>query len=83
MTKSTDTAYPATIFYDEQPVSCSDGLTKRELFAAVALQGLMSSVRWEEDGNSMIFDYKAPSARVMAAIAVNQADELIKALNGQ
>jgi hypothetical protein len=58
-------------------------MTNREYFAAMALQGLMASVRWEEENGGGLFDYRAPSARVLAAIAVNQADELIKALNGQ
>lgn len=83
MTRSNESTFPYQ-FEDAVGVTTNaKGLTKREYFAALALQGLMSSVRWAEDNNSGIYDYHAPSARVLASVAVHQADALISALNGQ
>jgi hypothetical protein len=50
------------------------GLTKREYFAAMAMQGLMPS--------EVSFPVSESAAKVIAAIAVQQADALIAALNG-
>ncbi len=61
-------AFPVTSYYDDQPVECSNGLTKREYFAALALQGLLANPACWED--------RAPM------IAVLCADRLIEALNG-
>lgn len=51
-----------------------DGLTKREYFAACALQGIMASDQLE------VRNSEAPTA---AKVAVKLADELIRALNGE
>ena len=50
------------------------GITKREYFAAQAMQGILSSSRY--------YYKNVPSAQV-AEEAVEMADELIKALNAQ
>ncbi len=59
---------------------CSDpdlrGLTKREYFAALAMQGLLAS---EVCGD---FE-RTRTAEQVAQHAVNQADMLIEALNGE
>lgn len=52
-------------------LSTSSGLTKRELFAALAMQGMVS---W---GNSV--EYFAASE--IPKLSVQMADDLIKALN--
>jgi len=72
MTNGNDLAFARTAFYHpEGGVSHSqDGCTKREHFAALAIQGLLSNVEtmeWEID--------------CIAKDAVNAADALIKALN--
>lgn len=67
-TKGIDDAFPAQTFYDEQLIGCSEGLTKREYFAAMAMAGILG-------GNS---DAYYPSA---ASDAVKFAEALIEALN--
>jgi hypothetical protein len=59
---------------------CSDpdlrGLTKREYFAALAMQGILAT-------ESEDYNYGHNSAPRIAARAVEQADALIAALNGE
>jgi hypothetical protein len=56
--------------FPKHPYSYSDsGLTKREYFAAMAMQGLLSTVPESFNG------------REIAEISVNMADALIEALN--
>lgn len=63
---TTDPAFPVM-----SPGGCQySGLTKREYFAALAMQGLLSS------DNLLVF----PSSDV-AKMAIDCADELIKSLN--
>ncbi|MBD2107414.1 hypothetical protein [Nodosilinea sp. FACHB-13] len=52
----------------------ADGLTKREYFAALAMQGLLASERVGEPGS-----VRHPGN--VADLAVDQADELIASLN--
>lgn len=68
-TTGTQDAFPAITFYDERPIGCSDGLTKREFFAALAMQGLFAASR-----------ENYPSKGDVHA-AVRAADWLIEALN--
>jgi len=51
------------------------GLTKREYFAAMAMQGLLNSETFNANG------YTNGTAKGIAIIAVSQADALIEALN--
>lgn len=72
-TNPTDIAFgfSETEYFDERPIGSTvyPGLTKREYFAAVALQGLLSMDDWRlEDA---------------AAVAADAADALIAALNAE
>jgi hypothetical protein len=60
------------------PQGVQDGLTKREYFAAKAMQGLLSNPQWmrEYKGEKYLME-----ADIVAEVAVNIADELIKGLN--
>jgi len=68
-------------FYISGDLSKSDfdtnfgGLTKREYFAAMAMQGLLNSETFNANG----YTNGTPSG--IAEIAVHQADALIEALN--
>lgn len=64
------TAYPANGTWEHK-----QGLTKREHFAALAMQGMLAAC----DG----FDASKPFIEFVAASAVDQADALIEALNKQ
>lgn len=61
-TEANDLAFPI-------PGTISEGLTKRELFAVIALQGMLAG---KYEGNNIQDDANA---------SVNAADALIKALN--
>lgn len=63
LTYQNDTAFPAD-------THVHPGLTKREYFAAMALQGLCANAMFAEGKPS-----------TLSATAVNVADALIKALN--
>lgn len=54
------------------------GLTKREHFAAIAMQGILAS---RELQFAILADYTGDMNNAFAEEAVNQADLLIKALN--
>ena len=60
---------PIGITHTNGYIGINPGLTKREYFAAMALQGMMSSGRVDVTGDGI------------AEFAVRQADALIKALN--
>jgi hypothetical protein len=64
MTKANDTAYPI-----ETELHTCYGLTKREFFAAMAMQGMLSNPNNNADSD------------ITAIRARKQADELIKELN--
>lgn len=65
ITNPDETAFPIAI--DIQ--NFSSGLTKREYFAALAMQGLMASIT------------TLPSNKNIEKMAVQMADDLIKQLN--
>ena len=68
MTYGYDDVFPLTDYYDEKPVGITSGLSKREYFAAMAMQGFLSD------------DIDRDVAEC-AAYSVRQADALIAALN--
>ena len=63
------------------------GLTKREYFAALAMQGMLANSHTRESviRQTAIKDIKEPGhiAQLYAEAAVRQADALIQALNAQ
>lgn len=67
MTNGADTAFPAWEMGGQGPEPTSFGLTKREMFAAMAMQGLLASTRG--------FTFN-----VYAKEAVKLADELVSEL---
>lgn len=69
MTHADDSAFPQYLIANS--IMAPRGLTKRELFAAMAMQGL---VTWSADLPSV------PKADVTAKHAVSYADALIKEL---
>lgn len=83
VTNSAEDAFPAIAFYNEQPIGCSDGLSKREFFAAMALQGLCASLRWQRQTYTTSYEVAGPSGKVLAVLATEIADDLIKSLNVQ
>ena len=70
MTNGNDTAYPLPERYTEH--EDFDGLTKREYFAAMAMQGIIAAHNIYETGIDN---------EVNARTAINAADALIEALN--
>lgn len=64
-----DPAFPQDNYFDEQLTGQIPGLTKREYFASLALQGLLASPK------------PLNGAEDIADIAVMMADALIKSLN--
>lgn len=77
MTDGTDNAFamPAvTGFPNGEVMWGAQGLTKRELFAAMAMQGIVANT-------SMIDDLNDSAVKWAAKRAVQQADALIEALN--
>jgi hypothetical protein len=69
MTNGNDLSYPFTTGdWDNAEIRHHLGLTKREYFAAMAMQGLCVSMSSSE-------------ASAIADESIKQADELIKALN--
>ena len=85
MAKNTDgysQAFPfsSTDYYDERPIGSSEyfGLTKREYFAAMALQGLLAA-----ETENYNFGATETGTRTAASEAVAHADALIAALNGE
>lgn len=75
MTDGNDLAYPLTHNDADDIFVVHNGLSKREFFAAIALQGLLVNfVKNEFYGNSPYYPF-------VSEMAVSQADELIEALN--
>jgi hypothetical protein len=66
-TRKNDAAMPYNSEQDDGSFISEPGLTKREFFAAAALQGILA--------NDSLVHFSA------AELAVKKADELIKALN--
>jgi hypothetical protein len=67
MSKADEPAFPISISNDPEDYVAFPGLTKREYFAGLALQGFLA------------FDCNSPP-REAASEAVNYADELLAAL---
>lgn len=74
-------AFPTPDFYDEKQVGCSDGLSKRELFAAMVFQALIR----RDDDIPFINPETDPLATELipswAKLSVVAADALIAALS--
>ena len=65
-----------SIHNSEQAVQ--DGLTKREYFAAKAMQGLLSNSEWMKEYKGERYLMQRD---IIAEVAIKITDELIKALN--
>lgn len=77
MTNGKDLAYP--IFdNDGNGLNGEFGLTKRELFAAMAMQGILSNAAYSEEFK--VYDWGVDGKRI-AHNALHCADALINALN--
>ena len=70
-------AFPA----DNDIANLHQGLSKREYFAAMAMQGICSVFAGSEKAERQAEEVNATLSRTMAVYAVDIADELIKALN--
>lgn len=70
--------FSETDYFDDQPIGSTTypGLTKREYFAALAMQGLLAA-----DAPADAVDLWKP--RLLGTLAVERADALIAALNGE
>lgn len=74
-TEGSELAYPYTeVNSDGSIYHENKGLTKREYFAAMAMQGMVSGVFTPEG-------FKGGTPRGLADLAVELADHLIEALN--
>jgi hypothetical protein len=69
-------AFPIAENMDTQSMEL--GLTKREYFAAIILQGMAASAFWAEN-----FTDKEEHLSKAMAVAVKASDELLKQLNQQ
>lgn len=76
MTHPNQDAFPSVEFDDE--VSKSPGLSKREYFAAKAMEGFLTNPRFLE--NAMIQQVETANG-VIAKASVAMADALIEVLN--
>ena len=76
ITNNKQTIANDSIYNSEQGVQ--DGLTKREYFAAKAMQGLLSNPEWmrEYKGQKYLIE-----TDIVAEVSVKIADKLIKGLN--
>ncbi len=77
-TNATDTIFPAPM-----GLNYTSGLTVREHFAGLAMQGLISDGNGIRTVNEMATEKKLSASLMLAKIAVAQADALIAALNHQ
>jgi len=79
MTKGNESAMPLSEFaYNMQ---YSSGLTKREYFAAMALQGLCATFSGSPNAERQAEKVGKTLSETMAIYAVDVADALINALN--
>lgn len=74
MTNPNDAAFAKSAFY--QTDTSEKGLTKREYFAAMAMQGILANGPTDKEGWDL-------SAEQTAQVAVNHAEALIEILNKQ
>jgi hypothetical protein len=72
-TDPNETAYPATQYFDEKAYDQTQGLTKREYYAGIAMKGLCVGKLTADIKNGKCVD--------IAECAIEIADQLIKALN--
>lgn len=81
MTNGNDVIYPVVQTTDSSTgrMECTDaGLSKREYFSAMAMQGLLSNPMWMtvyKDERYLMED------KIAAEVSTSYADALIKALN--
>jgi hypothetical protein len=83
MTQPNDFAYPSNIIDPDgrfQP-EYNTGLTKREYFAALALQGLCLEGAFSKRIDDQCEKAGTTTSQALAVYAVDLADELIKELN--
>jgi hypothetical protein len=76
MTKANDCAYPA-----DNQTQTEGGLTKREYFAAMAMQGLCLNGAYSKQIQDQCEANETTTSIAIAVYAVDLADELIKVLN--
>ena len=75
MTHAQHNAFPGIEYYDERPIASHPGLTTRELFAAMAMQGLLFiDIDWVASSDKDV-------PQEIATLSVKYADALIAALN--
>lgn len=83
MTKGNTNAFttplPENLRYSDD--SNYDGLTKREYFAAMAMQGLCKDGAWSQKVQQQCESKGVTSSQGIAYYAVDLADALIEALN--
>ena len=76
MSGASDLAFPFVETAPMQGESINFGLTKRELFAAMAMQGMISA-GWDSGDTRSVEDWRDQ----MAAEAVRYADSLLEGLS--
>lgn len=65
--------------------SAQDGLTKREYFAGLAMQGILSCKKFDNTMHSMgdkVWERQSQFVHDNTHLAIQMADELLKKLNG-
>lgn len=78
MTNENDNAFPVIAWEQYgQKWEYQQGLTKREYFAAMAMQGFLSSIDWCAD-NAVANE---SHAKITAKVSIQYADALINELN--
>jgi hypothetical protein len=78
---SSNSAFPSPQSFDNQD---ANGLTKREYFAGLALQGLLASNKFDDIAHSMsdkVWERREAFNRSIAIDAVHIADEILNCLN--
>lgn len=89
MSKANEAAFPRPYSHDERPSGGHEGdkvetfyaftgLTKREYFAAIAMQGMLSN---SLDTNNGVEPYSVMGYEKICKYAVDCADELLKQLD--
>ena len=83
MTNANDLAHPTNIIDPEQQFAPEyhTGLTKREYFAAMAMQGICSTFSGSPNAERQAEKVGKTLSETMAVYAVDVADALINALN--
>lgn len=79
-TEANEMAHPGAQCMPGEPFILTGGLTKREHFAALAMQGMLANSYWSE----LMFKSKFDDKKIYSVIskdAVAHADALIEALN--